>query len=221
MGASAYNLDGLNIDFEGIPAETGPHYIQFIRELSIQCRKKNIVLSIDNYVPTSSTDYYDRKEQGVVADYVIIMGYDEHWRGSGKAGSVASIGFVEDGIVHTLEEVPAEKVINAVPFYTLVWRTEGGQTTDETLTMANTAAYISRNSLSPIWDETACQNYVEFESGNVLYQVWFEDTQSLQVKLNIMDKHNLAGAAGWSLGLQSEDVWPLFETYINNERSQT
>lgn len=214
--AAAYNLDGLNIDFEGIPAEAGPHYIQFIRELSIQCRANGIVLSVDNYVPTSSTDYYEREEQGNVIDYLIIMGYDEHWRGSGAAGSVASIGFVEEGITRTLEEAPAEKVINAVPFYTLVWRTEGGKTTDETLTMANTADYIRKNALSPVWNEEACQNYVEFESGNALYQVWLEDAQSLQVKLNIMNKYQLAGVAGWSLGLQSGDVWSLFETYINN-----
>lgn len=214
--AMAYNLDGLNIDFEGLPAETGPHFIQFIRELSIKCREKGLVLSIDNYVPTSGSEHYERTEQGAVADYFVIMGYDEHWRGSGSAGSVASIGFVDEGIARTLEEVPAEKVINAVPFYTLVWKTEGGTTTDETLTMANTADYISRNSLTPVWDETACQNYVEFESGAALYQVWLEDAQSIGVKLNVMQKHNLAGAAGWSLGLQSKDVWPVFEEYVNN-----
>ena len=214
--ALAYGIDGLNIDFEGIPAETGPHFIQFIRELSIKCREKGLVLSVDNYVPTSGTDYYEREEQGNVVDYFIIMGYDEHWRGCGTAGSVASIHFVDEGIAKTLEDVPAEKVINAVPFYTLVWRTDGGETTDETLTMANTGAYIDRNGLTPTWDEETCQNYVEFEEGNALYQVWFEDVESLQVKLNVMNKHALAGVAGWSLGLQSKDVWPLFEAYINS-----
>ena len=214
--AKAYNIDGLNIDFEGIPAEAGPHFIQFIRELSIQCRAKGLVLSIDNYVPTSGTDYYERKEQGIVADYVIIMGYDEHWRGCGNAGSVASIGFVDEGIARTIEEVPAEKVINAVPFYTLVWKTDGGVITDETLTMANSAAFIKRNKLTPTWNEETCQNYVEFESGSALYQVWFEDVQSLQVKMNVMNKHGVAGIAGWSLGLQSKDVWPLFEAYVHS-----
>ncbi len=211
--ALAYGMDGLNIDFEGIPAEDGPHYVQFLRELSIECRKRQIVLSVDNYVPTESTEHYNRKEQGNVVDYLVIMGYDEHWRGSGVAGSVASIGFVEEGIVRTIAQAPAKKVINAVPFYTLVWRTQGGKTTDETLTMANTADYIGRNSLTPVWDETTCQNYVEFESGSALCQAWLEDAQSIQVKLNVMNKYQLAGVAGWSLGLQSADVWPLFEAY--------
>ena len=151
-----------------------------------------------------------------MADYVIIMGYDEHWRGCGNAGSVASIGFVDEGIARTIEEVPAEKVINAVPFYTLVWKTDGGVITDETLTMANSAAFIKRNKLTPTWNEETCQNYVEFESGSALYQVWFEDVQSLQVKMNVMNKHGVAGIAGWSLGLQSKDVWPLFEAYVHS-----
>lgn len=112
-----YNLDGLNIDFENVSLDAGEPFIQFIRELSIPCRKYGIVLSVDNYVPMNHTDHYDRAEQGVVADYVIIMGYDEHYNGSDEAGSVASINFVESGIKNTVAEVPKEKVINALPLY--------------------------------------------------------------------------------------------------------
>ena len=68
----------------------------------------------------------------MVADYVIIMGYDEHWHGSGEPGSVASIQYVSNGLDRTLQEeqVPKEKVINAVPFYTILWKTEGTEVTD-------------------------------------------------------------------------------------------
>ena len=106
--ALQYGLDGINVDFEGLSQDTGEHFIQFIRELSIPCRKNGIVLSVDNYVPMGYTDHYNRSEQGVFADYVIIMGYDEHYNGSPEAGSVASIGFVEDGIRKTVEQVPGE-----------------------------------------------------------------------------------------------------------------
>ena len=82
--------------------EEAPHFIQFIRELSIGCRKNQLVLSVDDPVPEFTT-YYNRKEQGIVADYVIIMGYDEHTEGSEKAGSVASLPFVEKGITQTLK----------------------------------------------------------------------------------------------------------------------
>ena len=121
--AIQYDLDGINVDIEALPGAAGDGFIEFIRELSIMCRRNNIILSVDNYVPMAYNQNYNRKEQGIVADYVIIMGYDEHFAGSDVAGSVASIGYVRNGIEKTLEEVPAEKVINAVPFYTRLWHT--------------------------------------------------------------------------------------------------
>ena len=61
--AIQYGLDGINVDFETITTECSRAYIEFIRELSIMCRINGIVLSVDNYVPTSSSDHYDRAEQ--------------------------------------------------------------------------------------------------------------------------------------------------------------
>lgn len=120
--AKNVGLDGINVDFETVAEKTGEHYIQFIRELSIECRKNSIVLSVDNYVPKGYNSHYHRKEQGIVADYVIIMGYDEHFAGSYESGSVASIDYVSEGIKETLKDVPADKVINAMPLYTRLWK---------------------------------------------------------------------------------------------------
>ena len=115
-------IDGINVDFEKISQECGEHYIQFIRELSVRCRQNGLVLSVDNYVPKGYNMQYNRKEQGVMADYVVIMGYDEHFGGSPEAGSVSSYNFVKEGIEETLKEVPAEKVISGVPFFTRLWQ---------------------------------------------------------------------------------------------------
>ena len=87
-------LDGINVDFESLSEDVGIHFLEFLRELSIECHKNNLVLSVDNPVPEDFTSHYDRAEQGRVVDYVIIMGYDEHYAG-GEAGSVSSIGYVE------------------------------------------------------------------------------------------------------------------------------
>ena len=120
--AIQYNLDGINVDFEALNADAvGNSYIQFIRELSLKCANNGIVLSVDNYVPSDYTAFYNRAEQALFADYVVIMAYDEHYAGSPEAGSVASIGFVTDGVENTLKEVPANQVILGMPFYTRVW----------------------------------------------------------------------------------------------------
>lgn len=213
--AQEYNLDGLNIDFENISLDAGEPFIQFIRELSIPCRKYGIVLSVDNYVPMGHTDHYDRAEQGVVADYVIIMGYDEHYAGSDKAGSVASINFVESGIANTVAEVPAEKVINGVPFYTRIWKSGPEGLSSEAVTMDMAQDFVENHSIAVRWDETTCQNYGEVQEGDTLYQVWLEDADSIRVKLNIMENYDIAGVAAWRLGHETANVWDVIEEYMN------
>lgn len=213
--ALQYDLDGINIDFEGLSQDTGEHFIQFVRELSIPCRKNGIVLSVDNYVPMGYTDHYNRGEQGVFADYVIIMGYDEHYNGSPEAGSVASIGFVEDGIRKTVEQVPAEKVINGLPFYTRIWKSEGAGLTSEAVGMEMAEQFVANHNMELRWDEETCQNYGEVQEGGTFYQVWLEDEHSIEAKLNIMQKYNIAGAASWKLGFEKASIWDVIEKYLN------
>lgn len=212
--AQEYGLDGINIDFEDISLDAGEPFIQFIRELSVPCREYGIVLSVDNYVPMDHTDHYDRAEQGVVADYVIVMGYDEHYGGSKEAGSVASINFVEKGIENTVAEVPANKVINAIPFYTRVWKTKGTDVNSEALGMEKAQEYVSNHSIAIRWDETTCQNYGEFQSEDGFCQIWLEDADSIRVKLNIMDKYEIGGVAAWRLGYETADVWDVIADYM-------
>lgn len=214
--AIQHGLDGINVDFELITPECGRAYIQFIRELSIMCRINGIVLSVDNYVPTASSEHYFRGEQGVFADYVIIMGYDEHYAGSEEAGSVASYEFVKQGIEKTLSEVPAEKVINAVPFYTRFWRTdENGEVTSEVLGMDAAENRAKRNEVEPIWNENAKQYYVELEYQGSLYQMWMEEERSIEEKMKLMKENNLAGVASWRLGLERASIWDVILKYVN------
>ena len=227
-------IDGINVDFEQIPTDVGEHYIQFIRELSVKCRTNNLVLSVDNYVPKGYNTHYHREEQGVMADYVIIMGYDEHFAGSYEAGSVASYDYVKEGIEETLRDVPAAKVINAVPFYTRLWnetpKTEeelaGEQGTEaanypmnvtsEALGMEEAAQRVSEAGATATWDDTVKQNYAEWtgDDGST-YKIWLEDASSLEVKLGLMKDNKLAGTAAWKLGFETSDIWDLIQRYVN------
>lgn len=204
-----YGIDGINVDFESVTQEAADGYIQFLRELSIECRKNGIVLSVDN----SYLVNYDRAKQGEVVDYVIIMGYDEHIAPADGPGSVASIEFVQNGIEKTLALVPAEKVINGIPFYTRLWTTTGdiGQTA---YGMGEIESYLSERGVQPVWDEETCQYAAEFTVDDVGYAVWLEERESLSVKLNIMNQYNLAGVACWRLGQEKTDVWEAVSLYM-------
>ena len=226
-------IDGINVDFEKISKDCGVHYIQFIRELSVKCRQNGIVLSVDNYVPKGYNQQYNRKEQGVMADYVIIMGYDEHNGSSLEAGSVSSYEFVKEGIEETIKEVPAEKVINGIPFFTRLWsetpktqeelnQEAGTEAADypmkvasEALGMSTARDKISQAGAETTLDETTGNNYATWEADGVTYEIWLEDATSIEPKLQLMKENKLAGTAAWALGQESSDIWDLILKYVN------
>ena len=211
----SYDLDGINVDFESLEDAYGEDYIEFIRELSIACREKGVILSVDNSVPYDFNDHYHLEEQGVFADYVIIMGYDEHYAGSQEPGSVASIDYVTNGILKTLERVPTEKVINGLPFYTRIWTSNNSGTTSIAVGMQEAKNYIAERGMSVAWNETAGQNYSEatFEGGNVV-RIWLEDAESIRLKLSVMEANDLAGVAAWRIGYETPDIWEIIADYV-------
>ena len=207
-------LDGTNVDFEALTEEEAPHFIQFVRELSVVCRANNLVLSVDNPVP-QFTGFYNRKEQGIVADYVIIMGYDEHTTGSEEAGSVASLPFVKEGIEKTLQEVPKEKVINGIPFYTRLWtESNNGTLSSEVMTMDAASQYIQENGIEVYWEKETAQNYGELLTDNGTQKIWLEDEQSIEEKMKLISQYELAGVASWKLGFERADVWNVISQYL-------
>lgn len=226
-------IDGINLDFELISAECGEHYIQFVRELSVKCRQNGLVFSVDNYVPRPYNAHYNLKEQGIVADYVVIMGYDEHTAGSYEAGSVASYGYVKQGIEDALLSVPKEKLIAGVPFYTRLWvetpKTEEELAQDQGTEAANYPNKVTSTALGmdeaqqtldmvgvqAQWDDTVKQNYAQWEGQEGIYKIWLEDAASLEEKLKLIKENNLAGVAEWKLGFESTGIWDLILQYVN------
>ncbi|MCM1191460.1 MAG: glycosyl hydrolase family 18 protein [Butyrivibrio sp.] len=214
--ALEYGLDGINIDFEELTDEARPHFNQFLRELSVLCRQNGLVLSVDDKVPLNSSNLYRLDIQGQVADYVIMMGYDEHWGGSQETGSVASIDFVTGGLDRILEHVPAEKVVNALPFYTRLWKTEGTAVTDSAIPISNVEECLKnygKKAEDAVWDDVICQNYIEWQGESSFYQMWIEDAESLTVKLNAMRARNIGGVAVWRLGYGTKAAWELIAAY--------
>lgn len=214
-----YGFDGINLDFEKITSDNVANYLQFIRELSFECHKYGKILCTNNYAPADHNLYYNRKEQGVWVDFTVIMGYDEHWNGS-DAGPVASISYVDNGIANTVAEVPAEKVINAMPFYVRIWT--------ETLNIDNSITTTSRavgmdaaketmnaKMKDAAWyDELGCK-YGEYPEGNSTVKIWLEDLQSIDLKMQSFAKYGIKGVAGWRMGLESTGVWDVIEQYMH------
>lgn len=215
--AIQYDLDGINIDFEYVKQESGEDFIQFIRELGIKCRTNSLTLSIDNYPLMDYNAYYNRKEQANVADYVIVMAYDEYHKNSEEAGPVSSISYVKNSIEGVLTEVPKEQAVIGLPFYSRHWEetTKNGEVklSVESCSMKYTQEIVENAGTQPVWDDTTGQNYLEYKKKGVLHKMWIEDRESLELKMKEVDANDLAGFAFWKYGLESKDVWNMIIKY--------
>lgn len=221
-----YGYEGINIDFEKIKSDYSEDYIQFIRELSVECRRAEVVLSVDNYPPYNFNRYYNRKAQGECVDYVIIMCYDEHYSGGEKAGSTSSLKYLVNGMEGTLEEVDKEKLIVAVPFYTRLWQidassewnydgteTSGTIVSSTACSMEKAQEIIKEYNLNVSWNENTEQEFAEGTVGGYIYQIWLETVASLEIKLDEIIQADIGGVAAWELGFEKSEVWDLFEKF--------
>ena len=201
-----HGIDGINIDFEQIKPEASEAFIEFLRELSVSCRNHHIVLSVDDPNATLGNIYYNRRAQAECVDYIINMGYDEHYAG-GDAGSVSSFPFFKNGIDLSLAEVPADRFIAGLPFYTRIWQEEDGKTTSSSVGLGAAQQWIQDNAVALTWDNELGQ-YVGFsEAGNI----WLEDRESLTLKMDYIREQNLGGVAGWRLGLETPETWETIQ----------
>ncbi len=212
--SSLYNLDGINIDFEAVPKEDGELFVQFLRELAPMLHNEGLTLSADFFVPKAWTYHYQRGKCAEVLDYVIVMGYDQHYSGSDKAGSNAEISWSREAITATLaQNVPKEKLILGIPFYTRVWtiNNETGELSQKAMGMKAAKDFMTEKGGIIKWNEEAGQNYAEVKDAFNTYKCWFEDTDSLKLRLELVWEYDIAGTAAWKSGLETSDVWGVLK----------
>ena len=210
--AKSYGFDGINLDYENIKSAYAKDYLQFVRELSVVCERNGIVLSTDNYKPEAYNRCYNLKEQSKFVDYVIVMAYDEHYAGT-DAGSVASLPFVKEAVEDTVQLVGKEHVIAGIPFYTRIWTTTDGNTTSRAVGMQAAVDQLNSDGQVALWNDDCGQYVASYTVGNAIRQIWFEEEKSIEAKMQVIQENNVAGVAGWKLGLEKSSVWPVISKY--------
>lgn len=201
------NLDGINIDFEGMLEEDKYMYTQFLRELYPLVKETGAKLSVDIYF----TSYIDRKGVGKACDYVMLMGYDQRGTWSKEAGSISEISWVDENVNSLINDsdIPASKIVLGVPFYTRLWIESGDELTTKVYSMSDSQDFLSTYNLTPTMDNISGQNYVAVELDSAMYKLWIEDSESMAKRADIVTKYNLAGITAWQKGFETEDIWKL------------
>ncbi|MCQ2910567.1 MAG: glycosyl hydrolase family 18 protein [Clostridia bacterium] len=211
-----YGIDGINVDIESIKSKTGPYYVQYIRELSVFCNLNDLELSLDMYMPSQGTSFYNRKVVSEYVDYFCLMAYDEHWSTCPEAGSVGSLPWVERGIKETLKEVDNNKLVLGIPLYTRRWEVDKKNKVinQKSFGMDNAMNDLKENKAKIIFDEETKQNFGEYTKDNSIFKIWLEDQTSIKQRLDLATKYNLIGVASWKKGFDNDDIWKLYEEYM-------
>ena len=212
-----YNMKGINIDFEHTKIEDRDNITAFVNEFREKAGD-DFIITVD-VTPQISSDVtkepYDRKALAEVSDYIVVMAYDQHWSSSDEAGSVAQYKWVEGSINVLFRNVPNRKMILGVPLYTRLWKESNGKVTSKTISMNEVANIIASKGLNPSWDKDSQQNYVEYEENGSMYKIWIEDANSLEKKVSLVNKYNLAGVGSWRLGFETQNIWDVISKELD------
>jgi spore germination protein YaaH len=220
--AKLYDLDGINIDFEGMDVNDRDNFVRFVAFIAPKIRAQGLTLSVDVFIPANS-DSSRSHDRGAIAkyvDYVVLMSYDQHWRTSQTAGSVASMPWVEQAVQRTIAEgVPSEKLLLGVPFYMRRWEETpvgGGKVKTKafTLTMPESDTIVRSRGLCPIWLNDLGQYFYSYTLNGKTYKVWVENEASIARKLLLVDKYRLAGVAAWRKGHEKPEVWNIIKEML-------
>lgn len=212
-----YGMKGINIDFEHTKIDDRDYITDFVREFR-QAAGDDFIITVD-VTPQISADVtkepYDRKALAEIADYMVVMAYDQHWGSSDKAGSVAQYKWVEGSVNVLFRNIPNKKMILGVPLYTRIWKEAGGKVTSKTISMDEVARIIAAKGLKPVWDKESQQNYIEYQENNADYKIWIEDASSLEKKVSLVNKYNLAGVGSWRLGFETPNIWDVISKELD------
>lgn len=217
----SYGMKGINIDFENTKLEDRDAITTFVQEVAEAARAENLLVSVC-VTPQISKDVedelYDRKALAEISDYVVLMAYDQHWGSSQKAGSVAEYKWVEGNVNLSLKDIPPEKFILSVPFYSRLWQEQNSKMTSQAVGMKTTAEYVSSHNLKPVWDEDAKQYAIQQDVNGNSEKIWIENGESVAWKVSLMRKYNLAGISSWRLGFETPDVWTTIHDQFGKYR---
>ena len=211
---------GLVVDIENTSPEDRSNYTRFIARLADALHAKGYKLYAvigpkEKDIPKALwVRAFDYKALGKYADFVILMTYNQHWRG-GMAGPCAGLDWFESCVKYAAECMPPEKVIVGIPFYGYDWPETGPATS---LTHKKATALIERIKPEYIhWHEHWATPWFTYTENDVKHEVWFEDVRSIEAKLKVCERLGVGGVAAWRLGDEDPKFWEAIGRYAKGE----
>ncbi|MBQ1516310.1 MAG: SH3 domain-containing protein, partial [Lachnospiraceae bacterium] len=218
-------LDGLNLDIEhAVHAGVEREFTAFMRELSVECRKNGLVLSVDHYIVRGGQPH-DLVEEDLICDYLVMMSYDEYWNDTSGAGPTASVDWFASGVYDTVTRgVRPEKIVNGIAAYTKVWSVTPAGAEDGTIgfrsaSMGEAVAELSDHQAAVAQDGVSGIMYGTYDADGSTYQIWYDDASTIRAKLEAISQYDIAGYAVWSarwwVDWNDAEVWNVLRDSLD------
>ncbi len=218
------NGDGVNFDFESVPAAQKANMVAFCRRAVRGI--KAVLPAAEISLATPAVNWSDGWDLGTLAgicDYIIMMGYNYYWSGSSTAGPVAPVSGENYHVVKSINEdylaegVPPGKLLLGVPWYGYDWPVVSSVRKAATTGTGSSKTYIKALELAAgktrIFDDLTGVPYLSYQTTQ-WRQMWYDDSASLRIKNNIAKDMNLAGIGIWALSYEAgrPELWEGLKT---------
>ena len=223
------NGDGVNFDFETVPATQRANMVDFCRRAVRMIKKELPAAEISLATPaidwSSAWDYASLAE---ICDYLIIMGYNYYWSGSSTAGPVAPLTGEAQNVTRSIDTylnagVPPEKLMLGVPWYGHDWPVVSSVRKAATTGTGTSRIYSAADELAELhgreFDQATGVPWVSYLSGTVWRQLWYDDSVSLSLKYDLVKTKNLAGIGIWALSYEGSGtgLWGSIKSSYSSE----
>ena len=199
-------FDGVQIDFEGISKDDGTNYLNFLTAVK-KALPRDKVFSVAvmarwaEHKQKNPSDAFDYPFINLIADRIIVMAYDEHYR-SGPPGPIASLPWCTDIYDYACRTIDPDKLIMGIPLYGRSWQVEK-------------TARAWRN--PEIWTDMRIRK-AELQSSretggsysyrtNITVKVHFETLSSLDAKMELYASRPIRGIAFWRISQEPLNFW--------------
>ncbi len=208
-----YGYDGVNIDFEFINASDAAYFTTFLKELKASLGE-NKELSVAVFARTESDQWatgYDYARIGEIADQVVVMAYDYHYKTS-SAGAVAPLWWVQKVVDYMSETIPAQKILLGMATYGYDWSSNGSA---KTITAQKLAVIQKQYQVTEHFDSQSMSPYYTYlDEYNNYHEIWMENVRSLSSKFNEAIGGGLGGISFWRIGNGFYDLYEVLEKNV-------
>ncbi|KIL39518.1 glycoside hydrolase family 18 [Gordoniibacillus kamchatkensis] len=210
---AAIGASGVNIDFESMNGKDRAAFTAFVKNLTDAAHAKGLAVSVD--LPRGSVKWnhlsaYDHEKLGDIVDYIVIMAYDQYFKGSTSPGSVSGLQWTEDGIKEFLSYgIRRDKIILGIPYYVREWKLDasGALVDNRAVLLKDIPALIAAKGATQTWDAAFGQYRVDYSEGGYKYVFWLENVDTVKARIELAKKYELAGVSAWRLGYETPDLW--------------